>query len=375
MRQESYKSVFLKTLKESKRRILEGEPGYGKSTLTLQLAYDWCNDVSDSPLGKVEILILLKLRQLRGISSIYRAIKLFLLPKESRIKTGDIEEIIKASSSVNILLDGYDEYPQRDSYDNEVDSILLRKSFAQLEVTLTTRYLPQRYDCNLAERSRLTGFDKAARDEYIRKAVVGDKDEDADRIQQKIHENCILADLCQVPLIFVMFAHMANERKDFEIFHSVTNFFKYMVKCFHEHMRTKLRDVNTVRALFYENEHHELDKIAFEALVNDSQQLTWKKEKMVEKLGDSFYDQYIRIGILVEDEVMAEDSSEDKVTFITEVRFYHKLFCEWYAAHHLARLGARPDTQFANWTEEFEEKEVGKNDILHQLDPSDLQYL
>ncbi|PIK62359.1 putative NLR family CARD domain-containing protein 4 [Apostichopus japonicus] len=102
------------------RRIIEGEPGYGKSTLTLQLAYDWCNGVQASPLADVEILILLRLRQLGNVPSIYRAIKRYLVPKEPRVKERDIKEILESCKSVAFQLDGYDEYPGRDTNEQSV---------------------------------------------------------------------------------------------------------------------------------------------------------------------------------------------------------------------------------------------------------------
>lgn len=38
----SYRDIFNNLGVKSDRRIVEGEPGFGKSTLTLQLVYDWC---------------------------------------------------------------------------------------------------------------------------------------------------------------------------------------------------------------------------------------------------------------------------------------------------------------------------------------------
>ena len=67
VRLESYKNIFTDSRVKAKRRIIKAEAGYGKSTVTLQLAYDWCNGVKDSPLKNVEILILLRLRQLNSV--------------------------------------------------------------------------------------------------------------------------------------------------------------------------------------------------------------------------------------------------------------------------------------------------------------------
>ncbi|PIK33521.1 hypothetical protein BSL78_29663 [Apostichopus japonicus] len=107
-------------------------------------------------------------------------------------------------------------------------------------------------------------------------------------------------------------------------------------------------------------EHHELDKIAFEGLNKENQQLSWIKTEFRERVGPESYDQYIIIGILVEEDVVSDDSTGDNVLFTTMVRFYHKLFCEWYAAHHLVTLVKNA---------------YDIKDTLRFLDPFDLQYL
>ncbi|PIK41886.1 hypothetical protein BSL78_21260 [Apostichopus japonicus] len=167
---KSYDELMDGTKISSTRKILEGEPGYGKSTLTLQLVYDWCKGVPHSPLKQIKILILLRLRQLGGVNSIFEAVRRFILPG---------------------------------------DSNLLMMSFRS----------PQ------TDRARLTGFDDLARDKYIRKAVTGDDNEAVDEIKRKLQENPVLGDLCEVPLFFVMFAHITHENKELQTFHSVTGFF------------------------------------------------------------------------------------------------------------------------------------------------------
>ncbi|XP_071831580.1 uncharacterized protein [Apostichopus japonicus] len=360
-RLDSYKSIYTDFRFKSKRRIIQGEPGYGKSTLTLQLAYDWCNDVSDSPMNNVEILILLRLRQLGSVKSLFRAIKSFLLFHEPRVSKHEIENIIIHScSSVHIILDGYDEYPGRDSNDNDdVHRIIKMELFADFDVSLTTRYLPE---CLRKETkgAKLTGFDDKARDEYIRKAVVGNNDEAVEEIKQWLYENSILADLCQVPLIFVMFAHMAHDQRDLMKFKSVTQFFKHMIRCFYDHLKQKYGDNRSNKFYLHEMEHHELDKIAFEGLNKKNQQLSWIKTGFRQRIGPELYDQYILVGILVEEDEVSDDCIGNNVSFTTMVRFYHKLFCEWYAAHHLVTLVKNAHDL---------------SDRLRFLDPFDLQYL
>ncbi|PIK57879.1 hypothetical protein BSL78_05160 [Apostichopus japonicus] len=140
VRVNSYRDIFTDSRIKSTRRIIEAEAGYGKSTVTLQLAYDWCNGVESSPLKDVEILILLRLRQLGNIKSIYKAIKLFLVADEPQIKSSDIKNIIESCSSVEVLLDGYDEYPDKDKgTGSDVDRIIKNALFEDFGVSLNNQ--------------------------------------------------------------------------------------------------------------------------------------------------------------------------------------------------------------------------------------------
>ncbi|XP_071851089.1 uncharacterized protein [Apostichopus japonicus] len=365
----SYNHIFTDPRIKSVRRIIEGEPGYGKSTLTLQLAYDWCNGVKESPFFDADVLILLLLRQLGNVKSIYRAIKMFLLPNEPRVKQSDIRAILEGCHRVKVLLDGYDEYPERDqTTGSDIDQIVRLDKFQKFEVNLTTRYLPKHYDKSETKRVKLKGFDETARDRYIRKAITGDDNEKAfDKIKQGLKGNPILDDLCQVPLFFVTFAHMTDEREDFQKFKSVTEFFNYMMKCFHSHARNKARERNVMTyEVEFESTHVELDKIAFEGLNREYQHIVWGKDAFCKRVGQAFYDHYIRVGILVEEKVVDISDGEspgDSINTTIEVSFYHKLFCEWFASFRVADIAAG-----VNNSAELEQ-------ILGKMDPLDLQYV
>lgn len=223
---ESYNDILNRGIFKSNRKIIEGDPGYGKSTLALQMLYDWCIRASTSPLKEVDVLIYIRLRQLKGLNSIYSAIRQFILPKESDLCEDDIKKILQSMDSVLLLMDGYDEYPDQESNETDVSHILRNEMFRKMDVILTTRQscLPRDYLLT-AERIRLTGFDKDSRISYIRKAVAGDNENVVSKILRKLHRNPVLDDLCQVPLLFVMFAHMTAEKRFGVTFNSVTSFF------------------------------------------------------------------------------------------------------------------------------------------------------
>ncbi|KAJ8050330.1 NLR family CARD domain-containing protein 4 [Holothuria leucospilota] len=325
----------------SSRKIVQGDPGYGKSTLTLQMAYDWSTKQTYSPLCEKEILILLRLRQLFGITSIYRAIRLFLLPRDTIINETDIKDILQKSSSAVVILDGFDEYPHQDGENlTDVNRIIAGNMFQEFHVIVCSRPLsmpgqiPPR-----TQRTRLNGFDRRAQQVYIQKAVTNNT-EVAEKIHSRLKENPVLGDFCQVPLFFVMFAHMTKENEKFQAVNSATSFFRHVISCFHSHLQNKVSDENVKHYKIFENDHTNLDELSFQVL-SSNQEITWTKDELRVHIGDQFYDYYVRLGILCEEEIF--DSSIDEFSsevspYRVDVHFYHKLFCEWYAAHHLSRL-------------------------------------
>lgn len=184
---KTYHDILRDLSRRSTKRFVEGNAGMGKSTLTLQLVYDWCNKVPESYLCGVEIVILLRLSQLKGITSICQAIKLFLLPGDSRLSENDISSILN-STSVVVILDGFDEYPDQDR-DSGVLSTLLQTIFQQFDVVVTTRYFPKEFALK-SSRFRLTGFDEASRKEYINKVIASEDEEAAEKIKAILRKKC-----------------------------------------------------------------------------------------------------------------------------------------------------------------------------------------
>ncbi|KAJ8019184.1 hypothetical protein HOLleu_42400 [Holothuria leucospilota] len=163
----SYNSIFTDPrLSNAMVYLLYGEPGYGKSTLALQYVYDWCNRCSGSPLKDVEMLIFLRLRYLKGGMPIFKAIKEFLLPSDTRLSERDVMDIIQSCTSVVIVFDGFDEYSNEgDNSKDDVTQIIARQMFRDFKVILTTR--PSSIPPKLSyatQRVRLTGFDDQAKE-------------------------------------------------------------------------------------------------------------------------------------------------------------------------------------------------------------------
>lgn len=337
---ETYHDAFKNPVNQFSRTILEGEPGFGKSILSLQLLYDWCNKIPTSPLRNVQILIFLQLRQLGGGESISEAVKKFILPKDSDFSEDEIGIILQNCQSIFIILDGFDEYPDQENASSEIRSIIKGEMLQQASVLLTTRSkcIPKSY-APQSKRMRLDGFSNRDQKTYIQKAVVDDPAR-ADSILRRLNENTVVSDLCQIPLFFAMFAHMTHEDEKFQEFRSVSTCFRYVIGCFHAHLRNKTGE-QTLPS--FESDHKALDQVAYEALNGHSQQIVWNRDALVERMEEDCYHYYVQVGILVEEEVLDHSHKfssvpSSLVQYETKVRFFHKIVCEWYAAHHFVEL-------------------------------------
>lgn len=327
---DSHHVIFKQIHTRGARLVIEGGPGFGKSTLALQFVSDWCKLVKESFLCKVEILVFLRLRQLAGVKSVYAAIERFILPSNTSIQEEHIKQILEASRSVVIILDGYDEYLEKENEENlGVTKIMMKDSLKKYIVILTGRSVPVKSLSN-SYRFQLTGFNTKAREEYIIQTKATKDRRGAQKVLSKLYKNSVLNDLCEVPLFFVMFAHMYLEYEEFKTLTTLTSFFQFAMDVIYNHAKIKMNDENVQTQTFLED-HDYLDRIAFDGFIGDKNGSTWKKEELLLKLPESFYDQYVNVGILVE-EVWENGKDEPWI----EVRFFHRLFQEWYAANYVA---------------------------------------
>ncbi|XP_071852826.1 uncharacterized protein [Apostichopus japonicus] len=337
---KSYRDIFDIETIPSNRILLEGDPGYGKSTVTLQAAHDWCLGNVASPLKNVAVFILLPLRRLGNISSIFEAIRVVLMPAESPLTKNDIPEILRYSLSVVIVFDGYDEYPDKNSViETDIMKILAGKMFPNVKVVVSTRSssLPTYLDPSTVT-IRLTGFDEKSRDEYIRRTVTGGDKEKSRQITNALNSSPILNDICQVPMFCVLFAHVANDQKGVIEFSSVTSFFKYVIDCLYNHMWKKNLKEPIPQSI---SEYSKLNRLAFDSLTGKTQMISWPKRSFIETVGTGCYEELLNIGILIVDEIheIINEPKEYDIHHIKQiefVRFYHKLFAEWYAARYLS---------------------------------------
>ncbi|KAJ8048551.1 NLR family CARD domain-containing protein 4 [Holothuria leucospilota] len=363
---------FLKSLwQRQSETVLEGEPGFGKTTLGYQLAFDWATKNRSSPLKDIDIYILLRLRYVKDALSIPAAIKKFLLPGKSLLTIQDVSDILYHSQSVVIFLDGYNRFSyNKDKKIAFLNDVRTNNICTKCQVIVTTKpFLLPDEDTKDMIRMRLTGFGEMSWRKYLQKSVARNDGAEEERIMNLIHSNPVLRDLCQVPLFFALFAHITTKHGNFvrQMDHvddnnddckinTVTKFFQTVIDCLQSKLNTK-----TV------NDHSALISVCFDGLCDAEESLIWKKERLCRKLGHTLYQEYLRVGLIVEKKFCTYNGSSQtqnsgNVRYETKVRFPHDVFCEWFAARKLAQI-----------LQNTSQKECKK--LFEKINPFDHQYV
>ncbi|KAJ8018718.1 hypothetical protein HOLleu_43141 [Holothuria leucospilota] len=330
---DSYQAIFTDDRSKCRRYVLEGKPGYGKSMLALQMAHDWCEGITQSPLSGFDLFLLVQFTPGNISKSIYTELKRCVLPRDSPLSDIDIIGVLRESTSAVMVLDGLDFYAYEQIDEKcDVRQIIRGKMFKDIEVITTCSFLPE--DCAPGtNRIQLMGFDNGARDEYIRKVKLVDEEIGGETIKQKLRDNPVLKDFINVPLFFTMFAQMSNESKDFCESKTYESSFTWLIECLHSHMKNQGNGYKEDEHFTIENTY--LGKVAF----SSGRPFVLERDNICKVLGKERYGKYLRLGIFLEGDIVKESEKvKSKLhRHQREVTFYHELLGIWFTAHYIAK--------------------------------------
>ena len=215
----NYESVFSKYI-EGGLILVEGRPGSGKTTLVHKIARDWAS--GSDILTNAKLVFLVPLRILDHEKVGHTLSDLF----ESIFwNKSDLESVCSKITKLNgkgacFILDGLDEYKQRDSKSSVVHALLYKQFIPDAMVIVASRPVATaglRRNCVITKHIEVIGFSKDQIYEYIErfpfvhsaKSEMSAKDELKTYLE--VHQN--IQHMCYLPVhaAMVCFLHQNSE--------------------------------------------------------------------------------------------------------------------------------------------------------------------
>ena len=298
--------------------LIEGSPGTGKTTLSLKLAYDWATGQIPDKFPKVELVLLIKCRDMED--SIQESAKTQLLPWDNDQLRNALDSFIH-SGKIMLIIDGVDEIPQ--SVESHVVNLLNRQVLQKCYVVVTSRQekgMEVRNYCN--KLLEIDGFSNESRNSFIDKYFTSNTDL-AKKLQKKIRTSTEnnLQSLATNPLNALLLC-VVFEDNDCDLPTTVTELYENIVECIWKRCCKRKRPEEKV--ISFKKAMQTLGKLAYECLVE--RERLYFSESILKNEDEK---PCTNIGFLYKDDISTKILKLQNTYW-----FLHKTFQEYFAAYH-----------------------------------------
>ncbi|XP_071494933.1 uncharacterized protein [Diadema antillarum] len=350
--------VFLKNNKEgyvSKRLLIQGEGGVGKTTFCAKIAWDWCQG---RILQDLDMVLLIPLRDIKNAISIGGIVKTYLSHSNTATKTKIDDYISTNLSRILIIFDSFDEFDEKlsETSSSEVIRILRRDQYNSCKVIVTTR--PWRTNEFMTDKSlaetytflNVEGFNEENLSTYIMRYFrIREKDNLAESLISFMQENDVVqSNMAPFPIYCAMLCLMWNDfseerRRELQKLHTFSQIFGEMISFLKQHYASKicvnLQNQNLIEHLKEAGKAiQEISEIALQGLFHRN--LSFPEEQFRE-----CHDAMVtccRVGVLtIEKDVIPRERRRDvniSSLVTSTVSFPHKLFQEYIAGVYIEYL-------------------------------------
>ncbi|XP_072175695.1 NLR family CARD domain-containing protein 4-like [Diadema setosum] len=338
----------------SKRLLVQGEGGAGKTTLCAKIAWDWCQG---RILQDLDMVLVIPLRDVcTDVRSIGGIVKKYLSDSNTAMTNQIDEYISKHINKILLVFDGFDEFKGILSEKNssEVIRILRCEQYKSCKVIVTTRPWRTneiRMEKSLAEAYTfitVDGFNKENVSSYIRRYFrIREKDTLAESLISFMEENdAIRSNMTPFPIYCAMLCLMWNDfseerRKEIQQLETFSSIFGEIIRFLKEHYASKTCEnahIHNVLAHLKEVDRaiQDISEIALKCLFDRS--LSFPEERF-SKCRDAM-ETCCRVGFLsIEQGVISRKHRRDDNApsyVVSTVSFPHKLFQEYFAGLYIA---------------------------------------
>ncbi|XP_071499832.1 uncharacterized protein [Diadema antillarum] len=347
----------------SKRLLIQGEGGVGKTTLCAKIAWDWCQG---RILQDLDMVLLIPLRDVTNKKSIGSIVKTYLSDGNTAKMNQIHDYITRNQNRVLIILDGFDEFNGKLS---EIDSsdvirILGIQQYKSCKVIVTTR--PWRthefmMDTAIADAYTILsvdGFNKENLSTYITRYFrIATNDNLAESLISFMEENDVVqSNMAPFPIycamLCLMWKDFSEERRtEMQHLQTFSMIFFEMISFLKEHYASKacsnLENQNIAEHL---NEAgmaiQEISEIALNGLLDRNLSFPENKFRKCLKAMKTC----CRVGVLTtERDVITRERRRNfniSSLVLTTVSFPHKLFQEYVAGVYIGYLFTNDRTKY-----------------------------
>ncbi|XP_071505659.1 uncharacterized protein [Diadema antillarum] len=339
----------------SKRLLIQGEGGVGKTTLCAKIAWDWCQG---RILRDLDMVLLIPLRDIKNATSIGGIVKTYLSHSNMATKMKIDDYISTNLGRILIIFDGFDEFDEKLSKTSrsEVIRILRTEQYNSCKVIVTTRpwrtneFMMDRILAETYSFLNVEGFNMENLSTYIRRFFrIKEKDTLAESLISFMQENDVIrSSMAPFPIYCAMLCLLWNDfseerRREMQKLRTFSQIFGEMISFLKEHYASKICENLQNRSIL---EHlkeagraiQEISEIALEGLFHRN--LSFPEEQF-RKCHDAMVI-CCRVGVLtIEKDVIPREHRRDAniSSLVTStVSFPHKLFQEYIAGVYIKYL-------------------------------------
>ena len=321
--------------------LIEGAPGIGKSLLLKHIAYRWG---IQEILQKFKLVLLACLRDpaVQQMSLIDDLLQSFCRRDRRATETASAcSDYLSENNGEDLalLLDGYDEYPERLRKDSLIADILKREVLPRCGLIVASRaHASVSLRQQATVRVDILGFTEAEREHYIKESMK-DQPQKIVELTQYLQAHLTISSLCFVPFNLVVLAYLYKQgfslpRNSTELY----NYFICLTICRHlaKHGHrlqgniTKLTDLPEP----YNKIIQQLSKLSLEALNDDKLIFTFEEIKEACPDITAIPGAINGCGLLQAVEHFGFTGTT------TTINFLHFSIQEYLVAHHIANLPA-----------------------------------
>ena len=190
--------------------LIEGAPGIGKTILLKEIAYRWGNKYL---LQKFELVLLICFRDpsLQQIKSVSNLLQLFYKGDDNATKVvSTCSEYLSKCGGKNItlLLDGYDEYPERLQKSSLIADIIKRQVLPHCGLVVSSRpHASGHLHKQATIRVDILGFTETEREHYIKQALP-DQPHKIDELTRYLQQQPSVDSICFIPFNMVVLLYL-----------------------------------------------------------------------------------------------------------------------------------------------------------------------